>query len=74
MHLNWVLVGAIPDDATESVATHSSRLQPSAICMPQLQAWCLAALVPKLMRLYFPFDLTGDVRMIAVTWTGDLPI
>ena len=23
----------MPDDATESVATHSSRLQPSIICM-----------------------------------------
>ena len=37
----------MPDDATESVATHSSRLQPSIICMPQLQPWCLAALVLK---------------------------
>ena len=26
-------------------ATHSLRLQPSIVCMPQLQPWCLAALV-----------------------------
>ena len=31
------------DDVTEIVATHSSRLQPSLICMPQLQPWCSAA-------------------------------
>ena len=37
----------MPDDATEIVATHSSRLQPSVICMLQLQPWCSAALVPK---------------------------
>ena len=37
----------MPDDATEIVATHSSRLQPSVICMLQLRPWCLAALVPK---------------------------
>ena len=43
--------GALPDDATESVATHSSRLQPSIICMPQLQLWCSAALVPKFTTL-----------------------
>ena len=35
----------MPDDATESLATHSSRLQPSIICMPQLQPWFSAALV-----------------------------
>ena len=27
----------MPDDAIESVATHSSRLQPSIIRIPQLQ-------------------------------------
>ena len=43
MQLNWVhFWGAMPDDATESVATHSSRLQPSIICMPQLPPWCSA--------------------------------
>ena len=31
--------------------THSSRLQPSSICMPQLQSWCSAALVPKFTTL-----------------------
>ena len=36
---------------TESVATHSSRLQPSIICMTKLQHWCSAALVPKVMTL-----------------------
>ena len=41
----------MPDDTNESVATHSSRLQPSIICMPQLQPRCLAALVPKFMTL-----------------------
>ena len=30
---------------------HSSKLQPSIICMPQLQPWCSAALVPKLTTL-----------------------
>ena len=29
MQMNWVyFCGSIPDDATESVATHGSRLQP----------------------------------------------
>ena len=37
----------MPDDATESVATHSSRLLPSISRMPQLQPRCSAALVPK---------------------------
>ena len=41
----------MPDDATESAATHSSRLQPSIICMPQLQPWSSAALVPKFTTL-----------------------
>ena len=41
----------MPDDATERLATHSSRLQPSIICMPQLQPWCSAALVPKFTTL-----------------------
>ena len=46
MQLNWVyLCGATPDDATESVTSHSSRLQPSIICLPQLQPWYSAALV-----------------------------
>ena len=40
----------MPDDATESVATHSSRLQPSIICTPQLLPWCSAALVPKFTK------------------------
>ena len=39
------------EDATESVATHSWRLQPSIICMPKLQLWCPAALVPE-PRIY----------------------
>ena len=43
--------GALPDDVNESVATHSSRLQPSIICMPQLQTWCLVALVSKFTTL-----------------------
>ena len=29
------LFGVMPDDATERVATNSSRLRPSMICMPQ---------------------------------------
>ena len=34
MQLNWVyFCGAMPDDATEGVAIHSSRLQPSIICL-----------------------------------------
>ena len=33
------------------VATYSSKLQPSIICMPQLQPWCLAALVTKFTTL-----------------------
>ena len=36
----------ISDDATESVATHSSRPQPAIICMPQLQPWGSTALEP----------------------------
>ena len=52
MQLDWVyFCGTTPDDATESVATHSSKLQPSIICMPQLQPWCSAALVPKFTTL-----------------------
>ena len=46
-----LFLGAMPDDVTESVATHSSRLQPSIICMPQLQLWWSAALVPKFKTL-----------------------
>ena len=41
----------MPDDTTESVATHSTRLQPSIFRMPQLQSWCSAALVPKFTTL-----------------------
>ena len=38
MQLNlFYFWSATPDDVTESVATHSLRLQPSIICMPQLQ-------------------------------------
>ena len=41
---NWIefisVAQLMPDDATESVAIHSSRLQSSIICMPQLQPWC----------------------------------
>ena len=43
--------GSTPDEATESVATHSSSLQSSIICMPQLQPLCSAALIPKFMKL-----------------------
>ena len=39
----------MPVDATEGVAEHSSRLQPSSICMPQLQSLCSAALVPNVI-------------------------
>ena len=35
----------------ERVATHSSRLQPSITCMPQLQPLCSAALVSKFTTL-----------------------
>ena len=46
----WVYShGATPEDALESVATHSLRLQPSIICIPQLQP--SAALVPKFMTM-----------------------
>ena len=38
----------MPDDANETVTIHSSSLQPSIICMPQLKPWCLAVLVPTL--------------------------
>ena len=41
----------MPDDTSESVATHSSGLQPSIICTPQLQPWCSEALIPKFMTL-----------------------
>ena len=42
----------MPDDATDGVAEHSSRLQPSIICMPQLHHLCsAAALVP---NVYYP--------------------
>ena len=52
MLLNRVyFCGAIPNTATESVATHSLRLQPSIICKSQLQPWCSAALVPKFTTL-----------------------
>ena len=38
MQLIWVyFYGAMLGDATESVATHNSKLQPSIICMAQLQ-------------------------------------
>ena len=36
----------MPDDATEGVAEHSSRLQPSINLHAQLQLSCSAALVP----------------------------
>ena len=40
---NWIYIsGAVADGATESVATHSSRLQPSIIWKFQLQPWCSA--------------------------------
>ena len=41
----------MPDDATESVVTHSSRLQPSIVCLLQLHPWCSAALVLKFTTL-----------------------
>ena len=43
---------ATPDDVTESVDTQELRLQPSIVCMPQLQPSCSAVLlVPKLPQL-----------------------
>ena len=52
MQLNCVhFCGATSDDATESVAPHSSRLQPSVIYISQLQPVCLATMVPKLTTL-----------------------
>ena len=39
----------MPDDATESVAEHSSRLQPSINLHAQLQPLCSAALVPNVL-------------------------
>ena len=40
--------GEMPDDATESVATHSTRLQPSIISCP---SYSLDAMVPKFTTL-----------------------
>ena len=39
----------MPDDATEGVAEHKSRLQSQSICMPLLQLLCSAALVPNVL-------------------------
>ena len=39
------------DDTTESVATHSSRLQPSIICMPQLPPWCQLETINLVVKL-----------------------
>ena len=41
----------MPDDTTENMVTHSSRLQPSISCMFQLQPLYSAALVPNLITL-----------------------
>ena len=41
----------MPDDATENMATHRSRLQPSIISMSQLQPLCLAAPILKFTTL-----------------------
>ena len=49
--INALLTYLLTYDATESLATHSSRLQPSIICMPQLQPWFSAVLVTKFMTL-----------------------
>ena len=39
----------MPDDATEGVTEHSSRLQPSINLHAQLQPLCSAALVPNVL-------------------------
>ena len=39
------------DGASENVALHSSRLQPSIFCMTQLQPWCSTVLVLKFTSL-----------------------
>ena len=68
MQINWVyFCGARPYDATESVATHSSRLQPSIIYMSQLQPWCSAALVPK-----FPTLKSGVKAQVSLETTIEL--
>ena len=52
MQLNWVhFHGATPNDTPKSVATQSSRLQPSVICTPQVQPSCSTALVPNFSTL-----------------------
>ena len=38
------------DDATESAATNNSKLQPSIICMPQLQPQRSAALDTQILE------------------------
>ena len=56
---NWVYsYDSTLDDATENgmpplkMCLHTKvRLQPSMICMRQLQPWCSAALVPKFTTL-----------------------
>ena len=57
------------------VATHSSWLQPSIICMPHLQPWCLDALVPEL--IYDPGVRDGGSGQPWVndrtSWSGILP-
>ena len=51
----------MPDDATEGVIEHSSRLQ--SICIPQLQPLCSAALVPNVL----PKRDEGSGKPCAVT-------
>ena len=64
------ICGASPDDASESVATHSSRLQLSIICMPQLQPWCSAALVPKFARMKAQVSLETTIEPHdVILWT-----
>ena len=41
-----LFVWHMPDDTTEGVAEHSSRLQPSINLHAPITAFCLAALVP----------------------------
>ena len=57
--------GAMPDDATESVVTHSSKLQPSIICKPQLQPLRSAALVHNFMTLQSRMKVQVSLE---ITW------
>ena len=42
--------------------THNSKLQPSIICIPQLQPWCSAALIPKFTTLHDVMGLESTIE------------